>query len=237
MRPSRRPCLCALFVLVACFAVPRGTRAENFTITSSPPVATVEINGASAGTTPYKIAYPGGYFHRPHTVFSSRLDHSMTLKVSLDGYVTEQITLTQGPFEWVAINGRHHGAYFLLKSTSFNFKLDPVYHANANATPPPAPSPSASAPAGPLRPAPIVPVATTENPTTELGRVSFTSEDSASEIYVDGKFVGQAPATINLSAGSHHVEVKSAGKQPWSRDLQVLKDSQLTLHPVLTASP
>ncbi len=231
MRPSRNHCLSALLVVSAYLALaPRG-KAESLTITSSPPGASVEINGAAAGTTPYKIAYPDSYFHRPHTVFNSRLDHSLSVKVSLDGYVAESLTLTQGPFEWVAINGRHHGSYFLLKSEHFNIKLDPVYHASA-ATPV-----TTGAHEGPLKPNPALAVSAGENPTGEIGRVSFTSEDSASEIYVDGKFVGQTPATINLSAGSHHVEVKAAGKQPWSRDLEVLKDSQLTLHPVLAASP
>jgi len=71
----------------------------------------------------------------------------------------------------------------------------------------------------------------------QFGRLSFTSQDAGTEIYVDGKFVGQAPATINLAVGSHHIEVKAVGKQPWSRDLEVLTGSQLTLHPVLTALP
>jgi hypothetical protein len=31
--------------------------------------------------------------------------------------------------------------------------------------------------------------------------------------------------------------VKSQGKQEWQRDLEVLKDSQLTLHPILAQSP
>jgi hypothetical protein len=235
MRPSRRPCLCALLALFACLAVASRACAESLAITSSPPGATVEINGAAAGSTPYKIDYPGGYFHKPHTVFSSRLDHSMTVKISLDGYVTEQLTLTQGPFEWVAINGRHHGSYFLLKSTDFNVKLDPVFHANASA----AASPSGRAffAEGPIRPSSVAAAAPSPSTTPEIGRVSFTSDDSASEIYVDGKFVGQAPATINLSAGSHRVEVRAAGKQSWTRDLEVLKDSQITLHPVLAASP
>ncbi len=233
MGPSRRPSLYALLTLYACLALAPRAHAETLTITSSPQGASVEINGAAAGNTPYKIDYPTGYFHKPHTVFSSRLEHSMTIKISLDGYITEQLTLTQGPFEWVAINGRHHGSYFLLKSASFDVRLDPVYHSGTSA----GASAGAIARDGPVRPSPVGAVVASETPTVELGRVSFTSDDSASEIYVDGKFVGQAPATINLSAGAHHIEVKATGKRPWSRDLEVLKDSQLTLHPVLTASP
>jgi PEGA domain len=229
MRPSRRHCLCALLALSASLGLASRTHAESLTITSSPPGASVEINGSAAGATPYKIDYPGGYFHKPHTVFSSRLDHSMTVKVSLDGYITEQITLTQGPFDWIGLNGRQHGTYFLLKSPRFNIKLDPVYHASAAV--------DLTSHDGPIRPASIAMFGNGETTLGAIGHVSFTSEDPGSEIYVDGEFVGQAPATINLPVGSHHVEVRASGKQSWSRDLKVLKDSQLTLHPVLIAAP
>ena len=40
----------------------------------------------------------------------------------------------------------------------------------------------------------------------------------------------------SLRAGTHHIEVKSEGKRGWERDLEVLKDSQLTLNPVLGGS-
>jgi hypothetical protein len=69
------------------------------------------------------------------------------------------------------------------------------------------------------------------------GSVAIASDPAGAEIYVDGKFVGQTPSTIHLASGAHRVEVKFQGKQAWTRDLEVLKDSQLTLHPVLTASP
>jgi serine protease Do len=68
---------------------------------------------------------------------------------------------------------------------------------------------------------------------TGTGNVVFTSDLVGAEIYVDGKFVGQSPSTIPLASGLHHIEVKSTGKRTWARDLEVLKDSQLTLHPVL----
>jgi len=103
-------------------------RAESFSVTSSPAGAAVEIDGAVVSTTPFRVDYPGGYFHKAHTVFGSRLDHSMTVRVSKSGYLTEQVTLTQGPFEWIAVNGRHRGNYFLLKSGRFDIKLDPVSH-------------------------------------------------------------------------------------------------------------
>lgn len=230
MRPSGRQCVCASLAVLACLALASRTNAENLTITSSPPGASVEIDGKPAGNTPYQTDYPGGYFHKPHTVFSSRLDHAMTVKVSLDGYLSEQLTLTQGPFEWVAISGRHHGSYFLLKSSRFHVELDPVHHGSAIT--------EATSHDGPLQPAAATVFRPSENETpSQSGAITIASDPSGAEIYIDGKFVGETPSTYHLAMGPHRVELRSAGKQAWSRDLEVLKDSQLTLHPLLSASP
>jgi hypothetical protein len=69
------------------------------------------------------------------------------------------------------------------------------------------------------------------------GSIDFASDPSGAEIYVDGKFIGQTPSTVSLGAGSHHVELKASGKNSWARDLEVFKDSRLTLHPVLEPAP
>lgn len=230
MRPSRRHCISASLALLALPLFASRTLAEALTITSSPPGATVEISGLIAGTTPYNTKFPGGYFHKTHTVFGSRLDHSMILRISKDGYLSQQLTLTEGPFEWVAVNGRHHGNYFLLKSVRFDIKLEPA--------------PIGSSPVetigreGPLRPASAEALRADESePHAPSGIVTIASDPSGAEIYVDAKFVGQTPSTIHLAAGSHLIEVKSQGKQTWARDLEVLNDSQLTLHPILSESP
>lgn len=230
MRPSRRQCICASLALLACSVLAPRTYAEALTITSSPAGATVEISGLVAGTTPYKTDFPGGYFHKTHTVFGSRLDHSITLRVSKDGYLGQQLTLTDGPFEWVAVNGRHHGNYFLLKSGRFDIKLDPIAFASAPV--------DTIGRDGPLHPASAASFREEDRATSSpSGAVTIVSDPPGADIYVGGKFVGQTPSTIHLAIGSHHVELKSPGKQAWSRDLEVLKDSQLTLHPVLSPSP
>ena len=41
--------------------------AESLKITSTPPGATVELDGVLAGTTPFEKDFPGGFFHRTHT--------------------------------------------------------------------------------------------------------------------------------------------------------------------------
>jgi len=230
MQPSRRHCLCASLALLAFLPLAPRTHAETLTITSSPPGATIEINGSVAGTTPYKTDYPGGYFHKTHTVFGSRLEHSMMARVSMDGYLAQQVTLTEGPFEWVAINGRHHGNYFLLKSSHFEIKLDPIFYGSNRV--------ETIGHEGPLRPASAAAFRPDDRETKAgTGSLTISSDPTGAEIYIDGKFVGQTPSTIQLPSGSHRIEVKLQGKQEWQRDLEVLKDSQLTLHPILAQSP
>ena len=60
-----------------------------------------------------------------------------------------------------------------------------------------------------------------------------TSDPDGAEIYVDEKFVGNAPAKLKLGAGSHIMVIKAAGFAEWKRTLEILKDSQVTLKPVL----
>ena len=232
MQPSRRHCICASLALLVCLLAPR-THAETLTITSSPPGATVEIDGLVAGTTPYETDFPGGYFHKTHTAFGERLEHSMVVKISKDGYLSQQITLTNGPFDWVAITGRKRGTYFLIKARRFDVRLDVTSHGSG------APAETIGN-EGPMRPAyaALKSEAVPEQRETHAssGSVSISSDPAGAEIYVDGNFVGETPSTIELSAGSHHVEVKSRGKRDWARDLDVLKDSQLTLHPILESS-
>jgi S1-C subfamily serine protease len=100
--------------------------AEKLHITSNPPGAAVSIDGVAAGVTPFDKDFPGGYFHRTHTTLGSRLEHAMVARVSLAGYASKELTLTEGPMNWVGLNGRNHGEYFLLKTDHFHVNLDPV---------------------------------------------------------------------------------------------------------------
>lgn len=232
MQASRRHCICASLALLALLTVAPRTHAETLTITSTPPGATIEIGGMVAGTTPYQTNYPGGYFHKTHTVFGARLEHSMVVRVSKDGYLTQEVTLTTGPFDWVGLTGRHHGDYFLLRSTHFDIKLEPVSHGNGRVA-------ETIGKDGPMRPAHAAAAELRSDDgdeagnSSEAGTIDFASDPPDADIYVDGKFMGQTPATIRLASGSHHVEMTSPGRQSWARDLDVMKDSQVTVHPVL----
>ncbi|HEV3482846.1 MAG TPA: trypsin-like peptidase domain-containing protein [Candidatus Acidoferrales bacterium] len=435
MQPSRRNCLCALLALLVFPLLSAGrAHAATLTITSSPPGATVEIDGVIVGTTPFQMKVPGGYFHKTRTVFGQTLQHEMTLRIYKDGYTAQDLRLTEGPFAWISMNGRTEGHYWLLKANHIEATLEPVSTAftgrvnrvkktdarasevNAgaelttqeiveNAIPAvvrlsspegwgtgflitdtgviatnrhvvegrnsmtvrlsngtqllgkviytsPAGGPDAAlvkvegsgfpflpladssevhpgetvitignpergmpdtvtkgivsavgrdplAGSGtwvqtdaPINPGnsggPLLdsrgavvgintllmrdpenpdttlhgmsfaqsshdlleilerfyprardgsePVAASASPRTGHGKVTISCDVAGAEIYVDGKFVGQTPSTLQLASGTHHIEVKSEGKRGWERDLEVLKDSQLTLHPVLGGS-
>lgn len=123
--PSRSQ-LCFSCLWLSLFLCPARARAEKLRITSNPSGATVEINGVDMGTTPFEREYPGGYFHRTRTSFGARLEHPMVARISLAGYTTKELTLTEGPMNWVSLNGRSHGDYWLLKSEHFQVELQPI---------------------------------------------------------------------------------------------------------------
>ena len=59
-------------------------------------------------------------------MFSARLGHPMVLRVSNDGYATKEIVMTEGPMQWIALNGTNHGDYWLLKTATFDVVLEPI---------------------------------------------------------------------------------------------------------------
>ena len=116
-------CLSALLFLLVW---PAHSAADTLKITSNPSGASVEINGVHEGTTPFEKDYPGGYFHKTRTSMGARLEHGMVARVSLAGYVTKEIKMTKGPMNWISLNGRNRGEYWLLKSDHFEVELQPV---------------------------------------------------------------------------------------------------------------
>jgi len=61
------------------------------------------------------------------------------------------------------------------------------------------------------------------------GHLSIVSDIEGADVYIDGKLVGETPATFTLSNGVHKVEVKDQNGQSWQRDLEVLDDSDVKL--------
>jgi hypothetical protein len=103
------------------------SRAESSSVTSSPAGAKLEINGVLVGTAEPRTENHMGFMEVTAEIFAveSIIEWSL-LRVSKDGYSTQQIALTNGPFEWVAVAGKHHGNYFWLKSDHFELELEPA---------------------------------------------------------------------------------------------------------------
>jgi S1-C subfamily serine protease len=128
LSPRRFPltlsALLSLAVVPLC--LPKLSSAQSLKITSNPPGASVELDGIPAGATPFEKHFPGGYFHRTRTALGHRLEHPMVARVSLPGFVTHEIALTEGPMDWIDFHGRHHGQYWLFKSDHFHVDLETV---------------------------------------------------------------------------------------------------------------
>ncbi len=114
---------CAILTLFVC---PSRALADKLQITSNPAGAAVELDGVAAGITPFEKEFPGGYFHRTRTSLGSRLEHPMVARISLAGYASKEVKLTEGPMNWISLNGRNRGEYWLFKSDHFHVDLQPI---------------------------------------------------------------------------------------------------------------
>ena len=63
----------------------------------------------------------------------------------------------------------------------------------------------------------------------EKGRISLTSVPEGADVYVDDALVGNAPATLKLSAGKHTVKVSQQGYKTWTKEITVFGDSETNL--------
>jgi PEGA domain len=61
-----------------------------------------------------------------------------------------------------------------------------------------------------------------------VAKVHITSTPNGGEIYVDGKFFGNAPSDVTLSSGEHVVRVVLAGRD-WTRTVQITS-GEIQLH-------
>jgi S1-C subfamily serine protease len=193
---ASRPNPFVLFCLLL-LAVPAA--AEKLHITSNPPGATVTLDGLAAGVTPFEKDYPSSYFHRPPTALNSRLQHAIVVRVSLTGFATKEMTITEGPMNWVGLNGRNHGEYFLFKTASFHLNLDPIAGiftgtiseraapstTSPAATPPAATTsstqPTVTAPVSPTTASPTAVATPPPTPNTATSRAAIVRQSAPSE--------------------------------------------------------
>jgi len=63
----------------------------------------------------------------------------------------------------------------------------------------------------------------------QAGFVSVKSQVSGCDVYVDGKFAGNAPARLKLPEGNHLIQVKHAGYKEFSREVMVMEGADISL--------
>ena len=112
--------LCAFFLLCPTLNLAK----DYLSINSQPSGATVELDAIVVGKTPYSVEIPGGYLHGSKSVFGKLLRHQLHLKLTLDGYLSKEMDLANGPTPWIALNGTNHGDFWILKSATFNVTLE-----------------------------------------------------------------------------------------------------------------
>ena len=86
------------------------------------------------------------------------------------------------------------------------------------ATPAPARAPAPE-------PAPAPAVASTQG----TSRVNIQSDPTGAEIYLDGQMVGSTPSTLMIPTGSHQFRVHASGHADWTRTVNILGGSEISL--------
>ncbi len=90
--------------------------------------------------------------------------------------------------------------------------------------------------AAPAATVPAVAPATPAVAAASPSKVSIRSDPAGAEIFLDGKFIGNAPANLQLAAGTYNVSVKLQGYEPWQRELTVISGSETGVQANLEAT-
>lgn len=103
-------------------------------VESDPPGAHVIINGRDRGITPFEWKLGQWAFDtRKSSVFSKHLSEPLTLQVTKDGYRTETLEITRGPFTWHSLNRQNSYDYWVISSPTYSVRLRPTSRALTNA--------------------------------------------------------------------------------------------------------
>ncbi|MDR3717852.1 MAG: PEGA domain-containing protein [Bryobacteraceae bacterium] len=131
---ARIECMLGLALLSIYPASASDDEEKTLRITSEPPGAHVILNGRDRGTTPleWKVGH-WAFDSKKSSVFSKHLSEPWVLEISKDGYRTESIRLTRGPYYWRSFNGQNSYQYWVLNAPSYDVKLRPATRALTNA--------------------------------------------------------------------------------------------------------
>ena len=82
----------------------------------------------------------------------------------------------------------------------------------------------------------LTPGVTVNAASSTVGWLNVRAADNSAEIFVDGSFVGNAPAKLKLEPGTHLVEVKKSGFKEYRRQISISAGSELSLNASLEAN-
>jgi S1-C subfamily serine protease len=75
------------------------------------------------------------------------------------------------------------------------------------------------------------------SPRAGSAALMVSSNTENADIFVDDKFVGNTPSTLTLPSGTHTVRVEAADRAAWTREIELLRDSNVNLRAMLVAAP
>lgn len=118
--------IAALTALLLCASASTYAK-KTFRIESDPAGARVEIAGEFAGTTPFTRENIKDFmFQGPLYGWSEYLATPLQMTVSKEGYVTQTVVITKGPFVWASFDRTIIKYFYVISSTYFNVKLQKV---------------------------------------------------------------------------------------------------------------
>ena len=172
-------------------------------ITSTPPSADVELDGNFVGNTPSTIGVSPG-------------DHTVGLKKNGYKLWERKIKVSSGKVNL---------------SAELEPEVKQTVGVATTTTPESEESRQKAATASEHPAAPVAPVLRTVIAGTpeNIGTVSFASEPSGAEVYVDDSFIGKTPATSNLKPGQHSVRMFASDYKNWSQQIMVVRGLELML--------
>ena len=199
-------------------AAQSAAKAENLTqtnsdalidVTSSPIAADVELDGSFIGNTPSTIGVSPG-------------DH--TISVKKKGYKA-----------WERKVKVSSGKVSVFAELEADVKQNSA-EGSATTTPGSEESKQKTEPAAsehPVPPVALANVTASASASENLGAVSFASDPSGAEVYVDDTLVGKSPITLNLKLGHHYVRMFAKDYKNWSEQFTIVTGPELRLTAVL----
>jgi hypothetical protein len=133
MHRVARTLFLSIAALSLCWAA-KNDEESGLRVDSVPPGAHVVINGRDRGQTPFEMKLGRWAFEiKKSTAFSKRLSEPIVLEISLEGYRTESLQVTRGPFTWRSLNGQNTFSYWVVNSPTYTVRLRPITRVLTNA--------------------------------------------------------------------------------------------------------